>query len=727
MASLDTIIENILERKGGDTETLVVANHLTQMKLFGIRQGIELYPVQDDPFKTRRRFVQELYEANKVDLHLDRWWDLLLCKGQLCFYLRPTGTSYRLYCYDSDQFRAYYDYNGDLEKVVIVYDYDVEQNLYSISKTRWVKFEITKKQITRFESENKPNLDNETGYQPISGLTPVETSQNTLGFIPCVVVNNYVISPGKKGHGEFQWLRSQIESHDDMLFAIRENIRFFGNPTLVSSRTVGELTEAVYGDRVQRPSMASQAGFTGRMDRSTRRSDPTNRDPGRGLKVMRVVGGVQGDERFGYISPDPVTPDHSQYALQYREDLHTALGGVDPRGISSGATAFEIKSLFGQAAATAKKKCEALYTYGICKVFEMALAAEELLFKRSIADAMNIVTPPKFDEKTGRSNAMTPEMVSDSMAMNTLMTGMLPDGKEPPKGFQPIGLPPLGKRTIAWRWMGPVFEDSPQDILQKSIVVRNLEEVGVETIEALKFLFADKTEQEIMSMLTGYPFREMQASAAALSQQLGILGQLLNIPNPNNPQLPLGAELNNLNIIQSTLSHAQKRLNYGLQPQPSSDAYAFTPAPGDAATLSAGAGSNPTALLSNPGASSNAAPIPAGAGYPVSPSAIAAGFNPQPIPYPSAGGNNPNAGNSAEWANPIPVPGSTISAGRTSVPEYNPAGATLPNIPGIPTDLLTHPSILAQLFPTLFGIAEPANQPQRDRVSTNQRRANPRK
>lgn len=733
MASLDKIIDGVLSREGGASGTLVVANHLTQMKLFGIRQGVEFYPMQDDPMKTRRNFIQQLHEDNKIDLHLDRWWDLMLCKGQILFYLRPTGTSYRIYCYDKDQFKDYYDANGDLKKVTIIYDYEVEESWWSISKVRWVKLEITKQKITRYESETKPEFGiSTTGYNPV---TPVETVENTLGFIPCVVVNNYVTAPGKRGKNEFDWLKSQIEGHDKLVTSIQDNIEFFGNPTLVSTRSREELLEATEGTRPQRSTLSSNGGWYG-STQSTRKSDPFNRAlPGEGLRIMRVVGRVQADERFGYISPDPITPDHTQYALQAREDIHTALGGVDPRGISSGATAFEIKSLFGQAAATAKKKADHIYTYGLCKIFELAIAAEELLFKTSIAEAMNQVTPPKVDEETGQSNAITPQMISDGMAMNLLIDGVLPDGKKPPKDFQPVGLPPLGNRKIMWRWKGPVFEDSPQDILQKSIVVRNLEEVGVETIEALKFLFASKTEQEILSMLTGYPFREMQASASALSQQLSILGQLLNTPNPLDPTIPLGAVLNNLSIIQATLDHATKRLNYGQQPSPADQPYAFTPAPGGAATNAATISDSTAAgvLPAVPGFGSNATsagatPTP---GNPVPPTAAAGIPIPgQPLnPNGSVSQYAAGSGATADWANPLPVPGSTVTdaaqrSGSQSLPEYY---SNIPTLPGIPTDLLDRPALIAQLFPALFGATQPVEQPQRDRQRSNSRRSNPRK
>ena len=53
---------------------------------------------------------------------------------------------------------------------------------------------------------------------------------------------------------------------------------------------------------------------------------------------------------------------------------------------------------------------------------------------------------------------------------------------------------PTEATKVSWRWMGDVFEESSDDILQHSIVVRNLQELGVDSIEALKYLFPQKTD-----------------------------------------------------------------------------------------------------------------------------------------------------------------------------------------------------------------------------------------
>lgn len=728
MTTLEKMIEGVLSREGGNSESLVIQNHLAQLKLFGIRQGIELYPEQDDDNQVRKKFIDALYKSNKIDLFLDVWWDWLLCKGQVCFYLRPTGTSYRLYAFDKDQHKAYYNADGDLTEVVIIYSYQ-QRNESMPGQDKWIRLRITDTEIETYESDHKPEFD----YQMHQMAAP-KAAINTLGFIPCVVVPNYIRAAGQKGVGEFEWLRSQIESHDQMLRSIKQNIRFFGNPTLVSSRSIGELTESGIGieeaSNNQR-TVSSASGFYGSTN-STARRDPMGNGNGddSSLRVRRVVGRVAGDERFGYISPDPVSPDHSRYAAEYRENIHTALGGVDPLGINTGATAYEIKSLYGRTAATAKKKANHLYTYGLCKLFEMAIGAEERLFKASIATALST-----------EKEVVSPENVTDAIAMEALTNPELQ--KALAKGnWQPVGLPPLGDRTIQWRWLGPVFEDSPQDVLQKSIVVRNLEEVGVETLKALEFLFSDKTEKERLAMLTGYPFREMQASGAALSQHLGIYSQLMSTPSPIDLNQPIGLTLNNLNVIEATIAHIQKRLSYGQQLQPAASSPSpSTSAPGDSTTAVRSSNDGSTnvtgAPVPNSGVSGSGTAVPASPDgssgtVPYSSPANAAGlFPPNLQPYGGFGANDPAAAGinraangipqypsvgGADFNEPIPVPGGTVSGARVSAasqPVYSPTP-----ISGVPTDLWDKPGILAQLFPTFaagLNAVTGGSKPQRSR------------
>ena len=118
--------------------------------------------------------------------------------------------------------------------------------------------------------------------------------------------------------------------------------------------------------------------------------------------------------------------------------------------------------------------------------------------------------------------------------MAALQTEMLPPSV--------IGLIPDGDLTVQWRWLGPVYEDTSQDLINNSIVVRNLQELGVDSIEALKFLFPQKTDEERAAMLSGFPFRmvnELQGAFQAFSR---LVGGMMQTPHPQSPDLPMAAD-----------------------------------------------------------------------------------------------------------------------------------------------------------------------------------------
>jgi hypothetical protein len=404
--------------------------------------------------------------------------------------------------------------------------------------------------------------------------------------------------------------------------------------------------------------------------------------------MAKVIGNVQADERFGYILPDPISPDQSRYIAEYRESLHAMLGGVDPQSISAGATAFEIKSLYGRSAATALVKARSLYKHGLCKVFEMAIMAEEQLFKLSIAMALKLPA----------------EQLSDQAVQDLISQPTLP--KEL-KSWLPQGLPPLGDRRVMWRWLGPVFEDSPLDLQQKSIVVRNLEEVGVETSSALKFLFPEKTESEIRVMLTGFPFREANQSAMALSQQIASLGSLMTTPDPRTGQ-PIGMQVNNIPIIESILTHILKRLNYGITNEPASTPGSWSSTPGGS-ELSAGTASAAAVQPTSATVLPTGQPIPGT--YGATSSAAAAGLAVPafaPINSYSPTGSAPvgtyGSGPVPDFASPLPVPGSTSRASATSgLPGLPTQRVESLPVPGVPTDLQQYPAVLQSIWRNASG------------------------
>ena len=53
----------------GATDTMLIHAHLAQMKMFGIRQGVEFYPEQDNFGQQRYDFVQQV--INLISLMQD--------------------------------------------------------------------------------------------------------------------------------------------------------------------------------------------------------------------------------------------------------------------------------------------------------------------------------------------------------------------------------------------------------------------------------------------------------------------------------------------------------------------------------------------------------------------------------------------------------------------------------------------------------------------------------
>ena len=126
-ARLKEIIDSYIERDGGQyVDTGIVAGHIAQMKLFGIRQGVEFFPSQDNFGNQRKDFIDKVIKYNKLDTRLDSIWDYFLCDGKGLFYIRPTKNNYRLYYFRSHEYRSYYNVDGELEQVVIIYSYKVK-------------------------------------------------------------------------------------------------------------------------------------------------------------------------------------------------------------------------------------------------------------------------------------------------------------------------------------------------------------------------------------------------------------------------------------------------------------------------------------------------------------------------------------------------------------------------------------------------------------------------
>ena len=679
----ESILQAAKERNGDiGVDTMIVSSHLAQMRMFMLRRGVEFYSEQDS-FGYRKDFIAKVCEENMLDMKLDSIIDYFLCDGQGLFYFRPAGDSYQLLYFPKDSYRCYRDQNSDIESVVLIYSFHVhETNQFKQytdtdpqkGKKKYIKLHVYKDRIEQTISDEKIDFDNQMTQMGMGTMGATEVLTNTLGFIPAIEVFNHMDCTGDgSGNGEFDWLSNQILYHDELIRNVRKNLKFFGNPTLVSSRPKHDIVES--GDESSfKPTISSQAGFAAMGRASTRVSEPfggASAIDGQ-IKVPRVIANLEPTDRVSYLTPDSVSGDQNLYVKQYRQEIRLALGGVDDLDIQTASTAYEIKTLYGRVAATAEKKARALFTYGLCKLFSMIIKNEEELFKRSFAVAIGlkepiIPLPEEFEDEKEYAAAeekYVKQMETFTRKREEAIRATLDSGEMPP-GV--TGLIPDGSTKVEWRWMGEVFEENTDDILNQSIVVRNLQELGVDSIEALKYLFPGKTEEERAAMLSGYPFRMVQQTQQSIQSFIGLLGNLYQLPHPQTPELPLASDpnLDITGFLYRSLEFLRKELSYSGRYKPSSSDTEH-PTLSDADKRRAALGT-PTRDQPAPSlAGLSGSPSGTSAGLPTA--GGPAGFG---TPGQSMAGGVSGSERIAEYKQPIPSPGVTVGLPSDANPATN--------------------------------------------------------
>ena len=672
-SQFEQILQAAKERNGElKVDTMIVSSHLAQMRMFMLRRGVEFYSEQDS-YGYRREFISKLCEENMLDMKLDSIIDYFLCDGQGLFYFRPAGDTYQLLYFPKDSYRVYRDQNSQIESVILIYSFKVHEdtnlNQYNVSdpskgKKKYIKLHVFKDRIEQTISDEKLEFDQPNNPMFLNAGGVTETLTNSLGFIPAVEVFNHMDCTGDgSGNGEFDWLSNQILYHDELIRNVRKNLKFFGNPTLVSSRPKHDIVES--GDEQSfRPTISSQAGFAAMGRPSTRVSEPfggASALDGQ-IRVPRVIANLEPTDRVSYLTPDSVSGDQNLYVKQYRQEIRLALGGVDDLDIQTASTAYEIKTLYGRVAATAEKKARALFTYGLCKLFSMIIKNEEELFRRSFAIAIDLKEPTiplieeyedeetflkEFDKYKAKMDKYLSKREEEIRA--TLDSGEMPPGV--------TGLIPDGSTKVEWRWMGEVFEENTDDILNQSIVVRNLQELGVDSIEALKYLFPGKTEEERAAMLSGYPFRMVQQTQQSIQSFIGLLGNLYQLPHPQTPELPLASDpnLDITGFLYRSLEFLRKELSYSGRYKPSSsDTEQSTLSDADKRRARLGTPTRDEPGINIAGLSGNGTPT--GSGLP--------GTGPGPAGFGSSGesmaGGVSGSERIPEYNQPLPGPGVTI-------------------------------------------------------------------
>ena len=289
--------------------------------------------------------------------------------------------------------------------------------------------------------------------------------------------------------------------------------------------------------------------------------------------------------------------------------------------------------------------------------------------------------------------------------------------QESPDGV--VGLAPDGDRTVLWRWMGPVYEDTAQDKLNQSIFTRNLQELGVDSIEALKYLFPSKTDDEIAGMLSGFPFRMVGEVQRAYSSFIDLINQEMRTPHPQQPNLPMAADprLDLTPFLYRTLESLQKEVTYAGRYR-SSDPIS-TPSIPDPTDQLRGSEFGSSSFSSNftpmggtdnnsGGTSTTSASPDGGTGVPIRPYSVqppattGESTSGEPIQ-----GRVQQGGRTPEFTSPIPVPGSTVDGEPSSRPSQLRIPTNNPIQQRGSADLYAfdqqQPGILQQLFPNFSG------------------------
>ena len=619
------LVSSFINREQPDSESMVVPNHITQIVLFMTRQGLEFLVDQDTPDEQRRKVIDRVIKANKLDVYYQGIASLFIATGGILWFWQPSLEGCSIYWFHSgkennsiddvdSQYKVYYSPNGrEMREVVIRYKYfdnsDANRRVnYTQNQERWVRLRINAETVTQEFYQAEPPLDvyNVVSYSPsIEKFTYI----NTLGYIPCVESPNKPFFPGDSGRSDFAMVSTQIEAEDTVRGAIMQNIFTFGNPTLITSRDKSEVMEKA--SEIGAQTWAASQGFR---DDNSIRLDGRRSDGGWAAKqysrVPPVIGNVGADERFGYVFPDPVSPDQSKFADSYRTALHGALGGIDPND-QSFATFGEVKSLFGKVAATANMKSLILWKHGLARILEMCLAYEEKIFINQFKQWL-LTQDKKID-----IDAVTQEQIEQLIWDSQIQYPKLE------------GIAPYGAINVSYRYNGSVFEDSPRDRLDLTILTRNLQELGVGSLEAIDCIYPDLSLKEKKSKLSGIPFRIGGEYLGLMNNLLQMHLQFSQVEDPYNAGKALSLRYDMTVLMDAVYKVLQREFSYGASYD---DADNNSRVNGTSSTVSS-------------------SPIYAGSTSTGSPAMAVNASTGQPLPF--------------DWANQPVLPSSTVTTSNT--------------------------------------------------------------
>jgi hypothetical protein len=382
-------------------------------------------------------------------------------------------------------------------------------------------------------------------------LKPPEITPNPFTpEFPFAVCKNYAAKTNQPGIDDFFQIKDSIEDHNDLLLDASKNLKIFYTPTLVTSRDASTVVDEIQRNQENSliaNSWAGQNGFRSVMNSN----QPSYRMP-------QVVGNVKDNERFGYIqSPDAISGDQNLYIRQLRELIHWTLGGVDPLGISASATFGEIKSLFGRIENTAYRKADILLgDKGLCQILARVILNEE----RKCKLAMTNFIIEQYLNGDESAAVLINQTLTDTVFRDLYFYLTEQIGLELP------GLPPLGQRDCNWRYTQDVFQRTTREMLDASIVYRNSREDGISQEIALAQLYPNMRDEEIRNSMSGFSPRVVTTAMEGIGAVLQLYGNLIQVPDPNNPEVPWALTLGVNKLVEQSILTLQKELTYN-QPE----------------------------------------------------------------------------------------------------------------------------------------------------------------
>jgi hypothetical protein len=108
-----------------------------------------------------------------------------------------------------------------------------------------------------------------------------------------------------------------------------------------------------------------------------------------------------------------------------------------------------------------------------------------------------------------------------------------------------------------------VYKTSTRDLLDISIVGRNLREDGLNQEFTMGKLYPELSPKEIQAATSGFSPRVVENQLNGLNSLLQFYQQSMSIPGVQDPKIPLGIELGISQLVATGIESLKKELNYG--------------------------------------------------------------------------------------------------------------------------------------------------------------------